>query len=120
METIGIKDTQEVIRFGTALGVALNKALKDGLTFTDISHAAELLPYIQPALDGVSNVGVELADLSQGELDQLKTVVIDILGKESYHKSVEVAEAAITAAVAIWDLMIIIKRDDAELPDEEL
>tara|TARA_R110001599_G_scaffold128079_1_gene301692 strand:- start:1282 stop:1608 length:327 start_codon:yes stop_codon:yes gene_type:complete len=106
----GITHTREVVRFGAALGAALNEALKDGITFSDISHVGEILPHIIPALDGLTEIPVELADLDEREMDILRTEVIDTLGKGQWNKADNIAQASIDASIAIWKLINIIKK----------
>lgn len=99
------KELGEVVKFVCAVANAIGEAVKDGEgTVGDAIHLMPLLYKLPAAIDGCAEIPAELADLSQGEIDQLAAFVKDEL--DLPQKKVEAAiEDAIDISVKIYGLV---------------
>jgi len=68
----GVKELQDVVRFGLAMGNALGEALEDGkLSMSDLFKVLPALMTANAALEGIGKVPEELKDLDESEYQGL-------------------------------------------------
>lgn len=80
MSVYGIKETKEVVKAGLAIQVALKKALADGsIGLTDIVHLPSVLGPVKAAVADVHLLPKEIADLQEGEFDELVALAKDAI-----------------------------------------
>lgn len=80
--SVGIKETTELLRFVMRLGVESAQALQDGkVTLTDISALWALAPTVVPAFNGIPSIPKELGDLTEAELAELLAVAAEEIGQ---------------------------------------
>lgn len=105
-ESIGVKETLEVVEFALGLSKALAEAKSnDGkIDLKDIGLLFPIAPLLIPAIDGVISVPKELGDLSEEELEVLLAKAAEVLGGEHNAKVVLKVKAAIKFAHAGYDL----------------
>jgi hypothetical protein len=76
MEKFGIKETKEAIVLGCRIGNAVEQTLEDGqVTVGDTRHFFSVVGAIKPALENGKFIGKELSDLSDAEMNELRTIV---------------------------------------------
>ena len=74
----GLKEIKEMLEFVFALGGAIDKALADGkLDYMDTIHIVPALMKMGPAIENVKDIPKELKDLSDAEIEELKTWIAD-------------------------------------------
>lgn len=83
VSNIDIKETKEVLVAAFKIGDAIKKSLADDgkITFGDSGNLFPVIPFIGPAVEGLNKVPKELGDLSESELVELKTLILDECGE---------------------------------------
>ena len=72
---VGIKETKEVLKFGILAKDAIIAAKADGhIGFEDLGLVVGLVGPLNGAVQGSDQIPAELADLDEGELDELIAV----------------------------------------------
>ena len=105
-----IKDTKELISLIAVLAKAFKDANADGkVDATDIAVLIQVIPAIGPAIDGIGTIPDELKDLNGAEIAELVETVKGVVGQLADEKYVEVAEKALKAGSAIFDIVKILK-----------
>ena len=67
----GVKETKEVFNLGFAIVEGLKKSLDDGFDIKDLGNLIVLFPAIGPAVSGIDQVPLELADLDEKDVAEL-------------------------------------------------
>lgn len=76
IETYGVTETKELLKFLASLGNVTDNALADGkVDFFDIGSFFTLIPQIAPALNGVKIVPKELGEINAAERLELVQAV---------------------------------------------
>ena len=77
-----IKELKELLVLALKLGEATKKSLADGkFDFNDMPNYLVTIPYLQPALEGITEIPEEVKDLDENELEELATLIAVDLGK---------------------------------------
>lgn len=98
----GVKELKELIGLILSLLKVGKGALADGkLSLVDLAGLLVVLPNVQAALEGITEVPAELKDLDQDEAAELASYVMVELAVDDA-KAKEVVEAALKALVAIY------------------
>mgnify|MGYP007046937907 CR=1 FL=1 len=72
MSVVGIKEFEEVVDFGLSIGKAIGTALEDGkFDFTDVFTILPAFMGANAAIQGISDVPAEIADLDDEEYKAL-------------------------------------------------
>lgn len=101
----GIKELSEAVKFICAVANAIGEAAKDEeISLGDAAHLVPLLYKLPSAVDGISMIAEEAADLSQDELDELVKMVKDDLDLPQ-DKVEQGIEEAVAIAVQIYSLV---------------
>jgi hypothetical protein len=103
-EKLGIKELKELVELPLGLVSAWHDAKADGkVGYEDAALLFKLFPVVGPALDGVSGVPSELADLSSEEAGEL---VVHVMGKLAIDdpKARALAEKSLKVLAAAYDL----------------
>jgi len=80
--SVGIKETTELLRFVMRLGVQSARSLEDGkITLSDIGALWALSPTVVPAFNGIPSIPKELGDLTESELAELLAVAAEEIGQ---------------------------------------
>jgi hypothetical protein len=80
--SLGIKETSELLRFVLRLGVEAATALEDGkIGLGDIRSLWDLSPTVIPAFNGIGSIPAELGDLTEAELAELLAVATAEIGE---------------------------------------
>ena len=100
-----IKETKEMVSFVVCLAEGAALSLEDGkLTPLDFAHFVEALTKAPAAFSGVATIPSELTDLSQEELEELKTQITEEF--DIPQDEIEaVIEKALSIGVQIADLI---------------
>jgi hypothetical protein len=109
----GIKETKELVGFVLALGNAVGKSLADGMVgWMDLVHFFSAVREAPDAINGLSALPGELADLSEAEKGELFKFVE---GKfDIPQDSVEpLLEKAIKAGIILADLIADFRKPKA-------
>lgn len=70
--TIGIKETNDVLSFVGSFASTAAAVLEDGkVSFIELAQFFESATLVKPAIDGIKNVPAELADMTDDEKDFL-------------------------------------------------
>jgi len=110
----GITNTLEVVALFSSLGVAFNGAKADGtINAADLGQLINIVPTIGPAIEGIGEIPAELKDLEPAEIETLKNRVISVVGQISGEKATRITSKSLTAGLAILDLILEIRSDDA-------
>lgn len=101
----GIKELSEVVKFVCAMANGIADAAKDGqISLGDAAHLVPLLYKLPSAADGLSEVPLEVADLSQDEIIAISALVKEEL--DLPQDKIEMAvEEAIDIAISIYMLV---------------
>lgn len=106
METLGIKDTREFIAFVAPIAREVASAVEDGVQTVNINSLLPALMTAGEAFDGITMIPKELADLSEEEFSELKSVIIDEIGFEDDKEKLElIVSKSLTAAFALHGLV---------------
>lgn len=110
MEKYGIKETKEVLAFGVALGMAIDKSLADDgkISLADAANLVDPLMKAPAALSGITEVGLELSDLSDAEKQELYEYAKAEL-KLSSEKIEAVVEEALGLALSLGKIVALLK-----------
>ena len=77
-----IKELKEVVVLALKLGGATKKSFADGkFDFNDVPNYLATIPYLQPALEGITDIPEEVKDLDEKELEELIDLVAKDLGE---------------------------------------
>lgn len=105
LESRGIQETLEFIRFGVGIEKAIAGAKADGkVDFADLGQLFPLAPLAVAAVDGIGNIPKELGDLEDAELEVLIAEAGAIVGSDNRAKTIEKIRAALKFAHAGYDL----------------
>lgn len=108
-----IKDTKELVTLVAVLAKAFKDAQADGrIDATDIAVLIQVIPSLTPALENITNIPAELKDLDAAEVQELADAVKVVVGELGDAKYAEVAERAVKAGLAIFEIVKILKADD--------
>ena len=93
--------------FGLTAGITLDDALEDGFQWTDTLSLLPAFTKLPRAIDGISQVDEELADLDETERAELveKIKELDL----SDDKAEAIAEQAIRSGVELGKLIVLIR-----------
>ncbi len=109
----GISNTLELISLGAALTSSVVSAREDGtVNAADLVHLIGVVPLIQPALEGISEIPEEIKDLDEGELELVIDRVKEIIGEVADEKAVAYAEAALKIGLAVYEATQIANSED--------
>lgn len=76
IDTYGVAETKELLRFLASLGNVADNALADGkVDFFDIGSFFTLIPQVAPALNGIKIVPKELGEINAAERAELVAAV---------------------------------------------
>ena len=105
-----IKDTKELISLIAVLAKAFKEASADGkIDALDLAVLIQIIPTIAPALEGASTIPEELKDLDAAEIAEITESVKEVVGQLVDEKYVDVAEQALKAGSAIFEIVKILK-----------
>ena len=111
----GIKETSDLIDLTASLGLALKGAKVDGqIDSADFVRLFQVVPFVQPAIAGISEIPTELADLDEDEIAALSNRVVSIVGTLSSAKAERVTGKSLKAGLALLELVQELRADDAE------
>lgn len=114
----GIQNTKEVFDLVLAGVDVVVKSKEDGkIDARDLQHLFILIPYVQPALDDISEVPAELLDLDTGEGAELLTKVMAKLTVDSARARL-IIEKAVKAVVSALELFAAIQAPEDAASEE--
>ena len=101
----GIQETKEMLDFIIAMGNGYGKAVEDGeWTASDLTHFMDALLKVPAALANMDLIPVELGDLEEAELQELKDHVVEEFDIPQDDVE-EVIEMALGIGLDIYDLI---------------
>lgn len=111
--TSGIKETKEIVTFITNLVKAIELSLKDGkISATDSVNFMPVLMSSMSAVSGITDVPIELKDLTAEEVDELVSFVKTELTLSS-EKTEKILETAIDIGIALIRLFNTVREAKA-------
>lgn len=102
-----IKETKEALEFALALGTNLDKAIQDGVQWTDVFTLIPVMTKLPTAIDGVNAIPAEIKDLSAEEKQELYDVV-ESLDLESA-ASEKLIEQGLKIALEIYRMVLMLR-----------
>jgi len=103
----GIKETKDIVELMLSVTGGFAQSLKDDgkLTLMDIQHFSNALFMLPDAFSGITNVPLELGELDQSELEELRELVIS--------KMPDVGDkwesVAVHSILAAWNIYEVVK-----------
>jgi hypothetical protein len=106
-----IKNTQELVKLVVALSSVLKNAQSDGkVDLNDLVLLVGIIPFVGPAIEGISDIPEELKDLDATEIAELSAEIAQLVGGVAGDtKYVGVAEHALKAAFEIFKIVKLLK-----------
>lgn len=100
-----MEDTKDVVMFVIKLGQAIEKSLKnDGeISFKDAPNFFKVLTKAIPAIEGVKNVPMEIADMTPEKVEELKAFVKAELDLEDDKAEIFI-EDSFGVVLKIWNI----------------
>jgi len=109
----GIQNLKEVVDFGFSVGQGLQGALSDGkLSLADLAYALPALQSAGPALQDITKVPKEFADIDMDEAVELVAHTKAKLPMLSDERAREVVAKSLKLALAIGELLHALKKDE--------
>jgi hypothetical protein len=103
METYGIKETTDLLKFVSGLVEAGKASFEDGkVNLVDLANFVLPLTLLPAAIEGVNQVPAELGDLSDEEIQALVNEVGDIVSDERFGRAFE---GAAILADALYEII---------------
>ena len=105
-EEQGIEQLVDIVRFGCKFAVDLAESFADDgkLTFSDLPNFMDSLQGLPAAMVGITELPQEISDLSINELKEIKAVVIEELGESINEDYIHIAQNALDAAIALYNI----------------
>lgn len=69
------KETTELVIFTVQMAVAIDKATKNGLQWTDIAYLLPVVPQMPQAIDGIEKVPSELRNMDDSQRLEMSTEI---------------------------------------------
>lgn len=105
MDKLGTKELKDVLALALAMVKVGRGALADGkVGLEDLAGLLQVLPKVQGAIEGLTEVPAELKDLDGAEAAELAAFVMAELSVDDA-KAKEVVEASLKAAVAVYGVV---------------
>lgn len=110
-QKIDIKETKELIVLILEVGKATKKSFEDNkFEASDFANYFSVIPKLQPAFDGISNVPAEIKDMDTDELNELLAMVAPEVGElANAPKLVAQVEAALKLIAAAREFYVLVK-----------
>ena len=103
-----MKDTQELVDLLIDASTDVAQVIKDPKNYvSDTSMLLKLIPEIQAAFDGITNVPTELSAMTQTDAEALVAHIAAKLTVTDAHAQ-DVINAALKAAVAVYGLVKVL------------
>lgn len=108
LDTMDIKNTKELLVLGSVLVEASIKAQDDGkISLRDLTLLMDVIPKVAPALEDLGKIPAELKDLDQGEIDEIKALVVEMVGHSDLSDAevIKIAEEFINSAASVLNVV---------------
>jgi hypothetical protein len=117
METLGIQNIKEVVKFVIELGEGIDRSLADKkIDFQDIGNLLLAMNYAAPAFDDIGKVVPELKDMDESEKQELKDYIKSEFDIANDKLEVTI-EKALAVVIDIYGLIQTIRQKD-DVPSE--
>jgi len=107
MSEVGIKETKDAMLFGISLAMAIDESTQDGFQWTDVLSLVPPMTKLPAAIDGITEVPNEIADMDEEERAELVSAIKDL--DFVSEGSEEIAEQALRVGVEIGSLILKIR-----------